>query len=89
MSTLSAIGAVRPRDHVHVAGRVVSIEVQPRDAQPRLSARVSDGTGVIDAIFLGQRTIAGLTPGIQVSLSGRLSVADGTPRLYNPRFELG
>lgn len=86
---VSGIAEVQPREHVTVAGRVISIEVQPRDAQPRLSARISDGTGVIDAVFIGRRSIPGVTAGAHLSLSGRVNAADGTHRLYNPRFELG
>ena len=87
-ATVSLIVNAHPREVVTVGGRVVSIEVQPRNAVPVLTARVSDGTGVVDAVFFGRRDIPGITPGAHMTLSGRLSAADTAPQLFNPRFEL-
>lgn len=88
MDTLDAIGSARPRELVTVTGRVVSIEVQPSNAAPSLTARVSDGTGFVDAVFQGRRDIPGVTPGARIAVSGRLSGAGATPHMFNPRFEL-
>ena len=86
IDTVSSIAIARPREVATVAGRVASIEVQPHDASPSLSVHIGDGTGVVEAIFLGRRDIPGLTPGAHVTVSGRLNDA---AQLFNPRFELG
>ncbi|MFW7415265.1 OB-fold nucleic acid binding domain-containing protein [Demequina sp. SO4-18] len=83
------ISDLRPREVVAVAGRVVSIQVEPRDAAPTLTARVDDGTGRVEAVFMGRRAIAGVEPGARIRLEGRVCSTDALPRLYNPRFELG
>ena len=88
IDTASPIASARPREVATLAGRVVSIEVQPHNGAPSLTVRISDGTGVADAVFMGRREIPGVTPGAHVTVSGRVSAADTAPRLFNPRFEL-
>lgn len=88
MGSVGAIAEAPARHVTTVAGRVVSIEVQPRNAAPVLTVRISDGTGFVDAVFLGRRSIPGMTPGVHVSVRGRLSDTDSTPQMFNPRFEL-
>lgn len=83
------IAELQPRDVAAVSGRIVSIRVEPRDAAPSLTARVDDGTGRVEAIFMGRRAIAGVEPGARIRLEGRVCSTDAMPRLYNPRFELG
>lgn len=85
---VGTIAAAEPREIVTVGGRVVSIEVQPRNAAPTLTARISDGTGAIDAVFLGRRDIPGVTPGAHITVSGCVTAAQTAPRLFNPRFEI-
>ena len=85
---VQSISSVRTREVATVEGRVVAITVEPRDAAPSLVARVDDGTGRIDAVFMGRRAIAGIEPGARVALAGRVCAAEAAPRLYNPRFEL-
>ena len=86
IATTNAIASARPRETATLAGRVVSIEVQPYNAAPSLIARISDGTGVVEAVFLGRRDIPGVVPGAHLSVTGRLST---TAQMFNPRFELG
>ncbi|MFW2514401.1 OB-fold nucleic acid binding domain-containing protein [Demequina sp. SO4-13] len=83
------VSDLRPRDVAAVAGRIVSIRVEPRDAAPTLTARVDDGTGRVEAIFMGRRAIAGIEPGARIRLEGRVCSTDALPCMYNPRFELG
>jgi len=89
MATVDPVAQRSGRDIVTVTGRVVSIEVQPRNAQPTLTARISDGTGFVDAIFQGRRGIPGVSAGARITVAGRLSTTEATPQLFNPRFELG
>ncbi|WP_084037845.1 OB-fold nucleic acid binding domain-containing protein [Demequina sp. NBRC 110053] len=85
---VTSISDVSVREIATVEGRIVSITVEPRDAAPQLTARIDDGTGRIDAVFLGRRSIAGIEPGARVSVEGRVCAAEPTLRVFNPRFEL-
>lgn len=85
---MSAIAEVPARVIAQIEGRIVSIHVEPADVAPTLVARVDDGTGQLDAVFLGRRSIDGIEPGRVLALEGRVSVANGRPRIYNPRYEL-
>ncbi|GIG54682.1 OB-fold nucleic acid binding domain-containing protein [Demequina activiva] len=82
------IRELNAREMATVEGRVVAITVEPHDAAPRLTARIDDGTGRIDAVFMGRRSIAGIEPGARVSVAGRVCEADAALRLFNPRFEI-
>ncbi|WP_062311613.1 OB-fold nucleic acid binding domain-containing protein [Demequina rhizosphaerae] len=83
-----AIAEVTPRGIARVSGRVVAIQVEPSDAPPAFTVRLEDGTGRIDAIFMGRREVPGIAPGTHLSLEGRVCETDALPRLYNPRYEL-
>lgn len=87
-TTVTSIAALTPREVATVEGRIVAITVEPRDAAPSLVARIDDGTGRLDAVFMGRRAIAGIEPGARVSVSGRVCETEASPRVYNPRFEL-
>ncbi len=84
----TAIADLHPRDNAAVVGRIVAIRVEPRDAAPTLTARIDDGTGRAEAIFMGRRVIAGVVPGARIRVEGRVCASDSLPRLYNPKFEL-
>jgi hypothetical protein len=43
---------------------------------------------MVTLIWLGQRRIAGITPGRAIKVSGRLSCDHNRRVLYNPRYEL-
>ncbi|WP_062464528.1 OB-fold nucleic acid binding domain-containing protein [Demequina soli] len=82
------IAEVAPREIVHVAGRVVAIQVEPSDAPPAFTVRLDDGTGRIDAVFMGRREVPGIVPGARLHLEGRVCESEALKRLYNPRYEL-
>ncbi|WP_084103546.1 OB-fold nucleic acid binding domain-containing protein [Demequina sp. NBRC 110056] len=85
---VTTVGAVTVREVAAVEGRIVSVTIEPRDAAPQLTARIDDGTGRIDAIFMGRREIAGIEPGARVTIEGRVCSDEAGLRVYNPRFEL-
>lgn len=82
------IGAAQPRQLVKVAGTVIAIQVEPKDGAPVLTARLDDGTGRLDAVFMGRRAIPGVEPGQRMSVEGRLATGQGTALIYNPKYEL-
>ncbi|WP_084078181.1 OB-fold nucleic acid binding domain-containing protein [Demequina sp. NBRC 110057] len=86
--TAQRIADAAAREVVTLAGRVVALQVEPHDAAPQLTARIDDGTGRIDAVFMGRRVIPGIEAGVQLTIEGRISDADARPRIYNPRYWL-
>jgi len=71
-STSVAIADLQPRTVARVEGRIVAIQIEPAGAAPTLIAHVEDATGRLDAVFM----------------EGRVCVAQGRSRMYNPRYEL-
>ncbi|WP_062520666.1 OB-fold nucleic acid binding domain-containing protein [Demequina silvatica] len=84
----TTIAEAQPRGMVRVEGRVVAVQVEPSDAPPAFTVRLEDGTGRIDAVFMGRREVPGIGPGTRLCLEGRVCESDALPRLYNPRYEL-
>jgi len=82
------IADVRPRQHAHVAGRIVAIRIQPQDAPPQFSVQLDDGSGRLDAIFMGRRSVPGIEPGAQLALEGTVCDSQSLPRIFNPSYEL-
>lgn len=42
----------------------------------------------IRLIWTGQRKITGINPGVELAFEGMLSIVDGVPTIYNPRYEI-
>jgi hypothetical protein len=49
---------------------------------------LSDGTGELDALFLGRTAIAGLTAGARCSVAGTAGIYGGRLVVWNPRYRL-
>ncbi|MBI3648975.1 MAG: OB-fold nucleic acid binding domain-containing protein [Actinobacteria bacterium] len=75
------------RDRVKLAGVVNRITVLPMEGNESLEALVSDGTGEVTVVFMGRRSIPGLTLGTRVVVEGMLGEQRGNRRIVNPRFE--
>lgn len=71
-----------------VHGSLRTITLRPRGGVPALEAELDDGTAVLTVIWLGRRQIAGISPGCQLRVTGRIGILDGTRTMYNPRYEL-
>lgn len=87
MQTL-AISELAPRSVARVGGRISSVEVSPADGPAELIARVSDGTGTLQVVFMGRRLVAGVHAGQQITIEGRVVDSHEGPRIFNPRYEL-
>lgn len=86
-SGLVALNEVETRRPVRVGGEVRSIRIVPRAGADALEATISDGQGVLTAVFLGRRKILGISPGRRVFLEGVVT-NDGTSKvMYNPLYE--
>lgn len=73
---------------VFVSGTLRTVSERTVAGLPALEAELDDGTAVLDVIWLGRHTIAGIEPGRRLTASGRITVSRGRPVLFNPRYEL-
>lgn len=98
------VGAPNPlprRGRVAGSGYVERVTILPRNDAPQFSATVAlhierAGTGSeaaqpvsrVRLVWTGQRRIPGIDPGIELAFEGMISLVDGTPTIYNPRYEI-
>jgi hypothetical protein len=88
-----AAGCTRIRDcHdrqiVKVTGTLRTVTLRPRAGVPALEAELFDGSGALDVVWLGRRSIVGIEPGRRLIASGRISMSHGRRVLFNPKYEL-
>lgn len=73
---------------VSITGRLRTVVYTPRTNLPTLEAELWDGSDVVTLVWLGRRHIAGIEPGRQLTVRGRISVRDDRKVIYNPYYEL-
>jgi RecG-like helicase len=77
-----------PGDNVTVTGTVRSVTIRPKQSVPALEIELYDGSGSVTVIWLGRRRIPGIDAGRRLVVNGRLTMINGAPLLYNPKYEL-
>ncbi len=82
------ISSCGDRQVVTLHGTLRTVTLRPRGGVSALEAELYDGSGTATLIWLGQRRIAGISPGRQVTVRGRVGTHGGNRVLYNPRYEL-
>lgn len=82
------IANVAVRSRARLTGCVHSVAVPPREAEPQISVELYDGTGMLQVIWLGRRSIGGIVPGAFITVEGRVSEVDGRPTMFNPSYHL-
>jgi len=87
-SGLVTIDEAPDRTRVKLSGSLRTVTLRPRGGVPALEAELYDGSGTILVIWLGRRRIAGIFPGRQIRVEGRIGVHSDTRIIYNPRYEL-
>jgi hypothetical protein len=83
-----AIADAADREKVQLQGSLRTVTLRPRGGVPALEAELYDGSGVITVVWLGRRRIAGIEPGRNVRVEGRIGVQEQNRVMYNPRYEL-
>ncbi|MFM7718889.1 MAG: OB-fold nucleic acid binding domain-containing protein [Actinomycetota bacterium] len=81
------IGDAPVREQVKLAGVVRRITIRPEGDHESLEALISDGTGEITVVWMGRRSIPGLTLGTHVVVEGLVAEQRNERRIVNPRFE--
>lgn len=84
----TAISQAADRERVSLRGSLRTVTLRPRGGVPALEAELYDGSGVVTLVWLGRRRIAGVEPGRQLEVVGRIGVQDGVRVMFNPRYEL-
>jgi hypothetical protein len=84
---VTLIQDAKPRTVARVAGVVEGIRVRPREGVPAVEALVTDGSGSVTAVWLGRRTLPGLSLGCRLLLEGRLGGDPQHLQVMNPRYE--
>jgi hypothetical protein len=76
------------RQRVELQGSLRTVTLRPRGGVPALEAELYDGTGLITLVWLGRRRIAGIEPGREIKVLGRIGRQDKMRVMFNPRYEL-
>lgn len=82
------ISDLQVRAEATVTGTVHSIAVLPAEKAPELRVELYDGTGILDVIWMGRRSIEGIRPGAYLTVTGRVTLADGRQTIFNPGYEM-
>ena len=81
------ISAASARSRAKVAGVVRRITVRPLEGYESLEALLTDGTGELAVVWMGRRSIPGLSLGTHVVVDGVVGESRGHLRMVNPTFE--
>jgi hypothetical protein len=73
---------------VNISGRLRTVVYTPRTNLPTLEAELYDGSDMVTLVWLGRRHIAGIEPGRQLTVKGRVASRGGRKVVYNPHYEL-
>jgi hypothetical protein len=76
------------RRRASAAGVLRSVVLRPREGVPTVEAELYDGSGSLDLVWLGRRSIAGIDPGRRIRVQGLVCDVDGRRTMFNPRYEL-
>ena len=85
---ITSISDVRLREPARLGGEVQGLRVVPRSGSSSLEVTVTDGSGRAVAVFLGRRSLPGVTPGRGVVLEGVPRKEGGRCVLLNPAYTL-
>jgi hypothetical protein len=67
---------------------VQGIRVVPRAGSPSLEVTVADGTGRAVAVFLGRKSLPGVSPGRSIVIEGVGREEGGRTVLLNPAYTI-
>ena len=82
----TALAYYTNKDSLH--GTLRTVTLRPRGGVPALEAELYDGSGILTLVWLGRRRIAGIEPGRNLRVEGRIGRMDGARVMFNPRYEL-
>ncbi|MBO0694059.1 MAG: hypothetical protein J2P58_14240, partial [Acidimicrobiaceae bacterium] len=88
VSGTTPLGEVVHRRRVRIAGRVRSVRTRIWSGVPVYECTVVDGTGALNIVFLGRRSVPGIGPGTRLVAEGAIGTYQGQLAMLNPSYEL-
>ena len=82
------IAAVGAQSRVTVTGVIRSVATQAIGPGPAVRCVLADGSGQLDLLFLGVRSVTGLAPGRRCTATGRAGLHRGRLVIWNPCYQL-
>lgn len=85
---LDRLDAIELRRPARYGGEVRSVRIVPRAGADALEVAISDGRGMITAVFLGRRKVLGISPGRRLAIEGVAGRDGARVVVYNPVYTL-
>ena len=82
------VGELRARRRSEVSGVLRAITFRPSTDKPVLVGQLFDGTGSVDLVWIGRRSIAGIRPGTHLRAEGMVVAGHSRPTLSNPTYDI-
>ncbi|WP_172120685.1 OB-fold nucleic acid binding domain-containing protein [Actinomyces faecalis] len=76
------------RERACVSGVLRAVTYRPAQDKPVFVGQLFDGTGSVDLVWVGRRSIAGVRPGVHLRAEGMVVAGRTRPTIYNPGYEL-
>jgi hypothetical protein len=73
---------------VTVVGEVRTMSLRPQVDVPALDVELWDGSDGLHLVWLGRRSIPGISPGIRLRATGRVTLQRRTVTIFNPAYEV-
>ena len=83
-----ATDELQARTMAKVVGEVQTVRIVPRAGAPSLEVGVSDGRGLVTAVWFGRKKLGGMTPGRRLVVEGVVAPQGKFAYMYNPIYEL-
>lgn len=87
ISGIVRLADIELRKRVIAAGVIVE-KTFPGSQDTSMSVRISDGTGMLQIVFLGQADVPGVVVGSRLVVEGLVMNLDGIPTIQNPAYRL-
>ncbi|MHA7208218.1 hypothetical protein ACX80K_04000 [Arthrobacter sp. MDT1-65] len=88
----AAAASLPQRGRIKAHGVIARLTIAPATAPPSFAALARiDWNGAsedVRLIWMGQRRVPGIEAGVALRFEGMLSRVEGTPTVYNPRYEI-
>ncbi|WP_343320089.1 hypothetical protein AAFM46_06545 [Arthrobacter sp. TMP15] len=93
-----AISELSPRGRAVCAGAIDAVTILPASVAPSYTAILTDrewhrgphndGNHRLRLVWIGRRRVPGIVAGTRLRVEGMVSLRDGLPTMYNPRYEI-
>ena len=82
------VAELKDRKIATVVGTIRSLTLRPSSVVKSLEAEIEDGTGFVVVVWVGRRSILGVSPGADIEVRGLMSRDARGWRTFNPTYKL-